>query len=66
MDTIEFINLIKPDHDRTSCSDSDTNNGFRSRTGDSWHGRCTKCMMLQIARGEEKIPNDYNQDEFNG
>ena len=33
MEALEFINIIRPEHDRTSCSDEDTGNGFRSRTG---------------------------------
>ena len=66
MDAIEYINLTLPNHDRTSCSDNETNNGFYSRTGDSWHGRCQRCMALEIIRGQEKIPKDFDQNYFNG
>ena len=66
MDAIEFIDKIRPDHGRTSCSDENTINGLYSRTGDTWHGRCTRCMMLEIARGDEELPENFDPDEFNG
>jgi hypothetical protein len=66
MTAMEYINLTLPEHDRDSCSDDDIGNGFYSRTGDSWYGRCQRCMALQIIRGEEEIPEDFDSDYFNG
>lgn len=65
MTALEFIDLINPEHGRTSCSDEDINNGFYTRNGETWHGRCRRCLMLEIANGRS-IPEDYDQDELNG
>lgn len=54
MTALEFIDKMMPEHDRTSCDDENTANGFYSRNGESWHGRCTRCMYLEIVRGETR------------
>jgi hypothetical protein len=59
---MEFVNLIRPKHDRTSCSDSKTVNGFFSRNGQSWHGRCTRCMYLELVR-DQFAPEGFDPDE---
>lgn len=64
METLEFINIICPEHDRTSCSDENISNGFYTR-GNKWYGRCTRCMYLQIINGEE-LPKDFNHEECAG
>ncbi len=65
MTALDFINIIRPEHDRNSCSDDDVCNGFGTRNGDSWHGRCTRCMYLQIIAGHS-LPKDMKQDELFG
>ena len=65
MELLDFINIIKPEHDRTSCSDSDIANGFYSRNGQTWHGRCTRCMYLEIA-DNGYCPSDFDPDECYG
>lgn len=65
MEALEFIDLVYPEHDRTSCSDEDINNGFRSRTGASWHGRCTRCMYLEIIKNGT-VPEGFVPGECNG
>lgn len=64
MDAVEFINIVHPEHCRTSCSDEKTDNGFYSRNGETWHGRCTRCMYLQIIKGE--APEGIAFDELHG
>jgi len=65
MEAIDFINLIRPEHDRTSCSDEDIDNGFYSRNVDSWHGRCTRCMYLEIIK-EGTVPEGFKPEECEG
>lgn len=64
MDAIEFLNIIRPEHDRTSCSDDNLDNGFYSR-GDKWYGRCTRCMYLEILR-DGVTPDGFAPDECQG
>lgn len=61
----DFINIIRPTHDRTSCDDKNRNNSFYSRNGKSWHGRCTRCMWLDIADGKA-IPDGFDSDDCYG
>jgi hypothetical protein len=60
MEALEFLNIILPEHDRTSCSDEDLQNGFWSRRGyndkGDWQGRCRRCMSLQIIDKDEDVP----------
>lgn len=59
MNALEFVNIIRPEHDRTSCNDENLNNGFYSRNGETWHGRCTRCMYLEIIK-EGYAPPDFD------
>jgi hypothetical protein len=64
MMALEFINIVRPEHDRTSCNDENLNNGFHSKNGSkSWHGRCTRCIALEISQGKE-IPSDFDASDF--
>jgi hypothetical protein len=69
MTALEFINIIEPEHDRTSCSDDNISNGFWTRSGygdeKKWHGRCTRCMYLEIINGDE-IPKEFNPEDCQG
>ena len=65
MDAKEFIDIIKPEHDRDSCSDEKLNNGFYSRNGRDWYGRCTRCMYLEIAEKGE-IPVGFDGELCTG
>jgi hypothetical protein len=58
MEAREFIDLLWPEHTRTSCSDDDLQNGFRTmglidgETGKvKADGRCLRCMLLEFERG---------------
>lgn len=59
----DLVDLICPEHDRTSCSDEKHakghGNGFGTRAGNTWHGRCTRCMYLDILNGD--IPDSVAQ-----
>jgi hypothetical protein len=64
MEAIEFLNIILPAHDRTSCSDHDIQNGFWSRYGyneeGKWQGRCRRCIALEIINNDEDIPKEVD------
>jgi hypothetical protein len=56
MTDLELLNIIYPGHDRTSCDDHHTNNGFYSiKGGNDPRGRCKRCMILELIRGEYDI-----------
>lgn len=61
----QLIDLILPEHERTSCSDDNIENGFYSRNGETWHGRCSRCMMLEILKSG-KLPAYYEYSEALG
>lgn len=61
----KFLDKIVPDHDRVSCSDDDVSNGFFTRNGETWHGRCKRCMYLEIIEGRE-LPEGFNDFECEG
>ncbi len=51
----QFVHLIYPGHDRSSCSDTDTDyNGWCEQIPNNPY-RCRKCVFLQIARGEVEV-----------
>lgn len=59
--TKEFVDTVKPEHDRISCDDNNLNNGLGSaghwgRTGP----RCTRCGLLEIV----EIHNGIIPDNF--
>jgi hypothetical protein len=61
----ELVDLMRPEHDRTSCSDEERRNSFFSRGYGKWHGRCTRCMWLDLADGEE-VPDGFDPEEAFG
>lgn len=56
---IEFIRILYPEHDRTSCSDTDT----RSNGNFDFYGnrvpRCNKCALINLADQTESITGQY-------
>ena len=42
--------------------DDDVSNGFYTANGESWHGRCLRCMLLEILE-EEKAPEGFSLDK---
>ncbi|KKL63997.1 hypothetical protein LCGC14_2169550 [marine sediment metagenome] len=59
MTVLEFLNIIAPEHDRTSCSDENIQNGF-------WNGRCTRCMYLEIINHTIELPVKFDPEECEG
>jgi hypothetical protein len=62
MEALELINIICPEHNRTSCSDDYISNGFCY--DETWNsvknkfenvitdnGRCTRCELLELESG---------------
>lgn len=46
--TEEFVNLFQPEHQRTSCSDKNLDNGYGSHSSGGY--RCLRCALLQAVR----------------
>ena len=61
----QFIDLILPEHGRTSCNDENKDNGLYSRNGETWHGRCSRCIMLDILENKT-IPDGFEYYEAQG
>ncbi len=56
----EFIDLICPEHGRTSCSDENIFNGFylekdEETISQKHHHRFKRCALLQIENGTIKL-----------
>jgi hypothetical protein len=58
----ELIDIIAPEHSRTSCSDDNISNGFYHKATDEWeegytvisneyYYRCSRCALLELANG---------------
>lgn len=65
MEAKEFIDIICPEHDRTSCSDDNISNGFYfeedgETIGTQYYHRCTRCALLEIENGKVVL-NDKNK-----
>ena len=63
MTTKEFINLICPEHTRTSCSDDNISNGFyfeedRETISPKYFHRCGRCALLEIENGTINITEE--------
>jgi hypothetical protein len=62
MNFAEFIDILRPDHDRVSCSDEDLANGWESAgyaadsLSDTYsvRGRCGRCMLLELERAARR------------
>lgn len=63
MDALEFINIIQPEHSRTSCSDENISNGFFTYDGIKWNGRCVRCMYLEIIN-DGRVPEGFDHEEI--
>jgi len=45
----ELVDVIAPEHDRTSCSDDNLSNGLYFDIDDVLSSRCSRCVLLEIA-----------------
>ena len=64
MEAKNIIDLICPEHSRTSCSDENISNGFYFEDDDitistKYYHRCTRCALLEIENGTIKL-NEIN------
>lgn len=51
MTALELIDIICPEHSRTSCSDENISNGFYTDEGiitKEYFPRCSRCALLEI------------------
>jgi len=53
----KLIDIISPEHDRTSCSDDNLENGLSSYDGELTL-RCSRCMLLEIMNERWQPVND--------
>lgn len=55
MEANKLIDIICPEHSRTSCSDDDISNGFyileNSIISMQYPPRCSRCALLEINNG---------------
>ena len=51
----EFVDIICPTHDRSSCSDEDLQNGFYSN---DHFTRCARCTLLSVIR-DRSLPKSH-------
>jgi hypothetical protein len=68
MEAKELVDLLYPEHDRTSCSDEDISNGFSweldewndksTRLDGRWLPRCKRCALLEITSGEVELTEE--------
>jgi hypothetical protein len=65
----ELIDIIRPIHRRTSCSDDNIANGFYLEEDGvtisrKHHQRCTRCALLEIENGTVKATEANNDIIF--
>jgi hypothetical protein len=62
MEAKELIDIIYPNHDRTSCSDDNIYNGFYfddyGTISTEYYHRCKRCALLQIENGIVELTID--------
>lgn len=71
METKELVDLLYPEHDRTSCSDEDISNGFSwkydewsvktDELSDKYLPRCRRCALLEIIYDEVKLTEENKE-----
>lgn len=71
MEAKELVDLLHPQHSRTSCSDENINNGFSwkldewneesLRLDSRWLPRCKRCALLEIVSGEVVFTEENKQ-----
>ena len=60
----DFINIICPEHGRTSCSDDNLFNGFYFKSeeeeiiNEKHRPRCIRCALLEIEKGNIKLTDE--------
>lgn len=70
MEAIELIDLIRPEHCRTSCSDDYLDNGFYTEEDGSvskkYFPRCVRCALLEIESGLVDANDEGVKKYFSG
>ncbi len=74
MTGIELINIIAPNHSRSSCDDDMTDNGFSflydvygNKTEEidrDVYPRCKRCALLEIVDGTVTVNYKNNKEEI--
>lgn len=66
MTATEFIDIIAPEHGRTSCSDEELNNSFYfdEENKEQGRSRCIRCSLLEIVKLEGKLPYYFEPNKI--
>ncbi len=58
----KLVNIIAPEHDRTSCDDKKLYNTFYfdSVTGEQERSRCIRCSLLHILELNGDMPENFD------
>jgi len=59
MTSRELIDIVSPEHGRTSCNDNCISNGLYLE-GDRLRSRCTRCALLEIESEELDYGNNFS------
>lgn len=59
MEAIDLIDILAPEHDRTTCSDKNPCNGLE-RDGERLRWRCDRCMLLELAADKDIYGNEID------
>ena len=62
MTTIEFIDIIAPEHGRSSCSDDNLSNSFYfdEENKEQGRSRCIRCSLLYILELDKDLPKTFD------
>ena len=66
METKDFINIVAPEHSRTSCSDDNLFNGFYyDGCGENldrrYYPRCKRCAYLELMMGRIALTTENRE-----
>jgi len=65
MTATELIDIIYPEHDRTSCDDENLSNSFYFEDdGTQGRSRCIRCSLLVIAEKREVLLDTFNPNDI--
>ena len=59
MDRLRYVDLLAPEHCRSSCNDNNLNNCAGDEDDNMGMGRCYRCTLLRVAdKGVCEVTDD--------
>lgn len=59
MDRLRYVDMLAPEHCRTSCNDNNLNNYADDADDNMGMGRCYRCTLLRVAdKGISEVQSD--------